>query len=42
MEEVYLVIHMRDEEYSLDLVKYVVEKVNEVCKLDLLPINLMS
>jgi hypothetical protein len=42
IEEIYFVIHMRDEEYSLDLVKYAVDKINDVCKLDLLPLNLLS
>jgi uncharacterized protein YecE (DUF72 family) len=42
IEEIYFAIHMRDEEYSLDLVKYAVDKVNEVCKLNLPPVNLMN
>jgi uncharacterized protein YecE (DUF72 family) len=42
IEEVYFVIHMRDEEYSLDLAEYVVNKINDVCKLNLPPIQLIS
>ena len=41
IEEIYFVVHMRDEEYSLDLVKYIVDKFNEVCQLDLPILNLI-
>jgi uncharacterized protein YecE (DUF72 family) len=42
IEEVYFVVHMRDEEYSLDLAQYVIQKFNEVCKLNLPPLNLIQ
>lgn len=42
IEEIYFIIHMRDEEYSLDLAKYIVDKINDVCNLNLPPVNLIS
>lgn len=42
IEEIYFVVHMRDEEYSLDLVEYIVQKFNDVCKLNLPPLQLIK
>lgn len=42
IQEIYFVIHMRDEEFSLDLAQYVVQKMNEVCELNLKPLEFVD
>jgi uncharacterized protein YecE (DUF72 family) len=42
IEEVYFFIHVADEHNTVDIAQYVIQKFNEVCKLEIPPLQMIS